>query len=215
MPQGKGTYGNQVGRPPKKAGGIMSDKANKLRRVSLQRKYHENWLQKIKNQKLGYERYPETWRDFLKVENLKVRQGSQEAGKHRTLPNTTSFYRTAGEMEAIQGKVIQKAKAKGTFSTSTLAGLTKKGAASFARSQVHAQMGGLEDDQIIQEVAKARMRDRAALPKVQTKGKKSLLTKQPVKRKGGSKPGGVWKGGGGKRIQNLRSPWELLKRVLD
>ena len=30
-----------------------------------------------------------------------------------------------------------------------------------------------------------------------------------------SKGGGVWKGGGGKRILNLKSPWELIKRVLD
>jgi len=190
----------------------MAEEAKRLRRAILQRKYHENWLQKIKTQKAGYESYPETWKDFTKVQNLKLRQGSQEAGKYRPLPNTTKFYKTAGEMEAIQGKVIQKTKAANTFSKDTLSGMTKKGAASFARGQNYAQMGGLEDDQIIHEVSKARMRDRAALPKVQTKGKKSLLTKQSVKRKGGGKSGG---GGGGKWGGMFKgrggSPWNLLK----
>jgi len=188
----------------------MADE-KKLRRATLQRKHHENWLQKIKIQKSGYERYPETWRDFTKAENLKLIQGSHEAGKHRTLPNTTKFYRTAGGMDAIQGNVIQKTKAAGTFSKDTLGGLTRKGAARFARSQVHAQMGGLEDDQIIQEVAKSRKRDKAALPKVRTKGKQSLLTKQSTKSKGRGSPGG-----GGKfqwigKILRSKSPWSYLR----
>jgi len=189
------------------------DEAKRLKRATLQRKHHEKWLQKIDIHKT-YETYPETWRDFTKAENLKLRRGSQEAGKHRPLPNTTKFHKTAGGMEAIQGKVVQKAKTTGTFSKDTLSGMTKKGAASFARGQNYAQMGGLEDDQIIHEVSKARMRDKAALPKVQTKGKKTLLTNQRVKSKGGGKSGG---GGGGKwgwirrAINRPSSPWSLLK----
>ena len=190
----------------------MAEEAKRLRRATLQRKHHERFLTRIKLDKHDMI-FPQTWRDFTRAENLKLIQGSQETGKHRTLPNTTKFYKTAGEMEAIQGKVIQKAKAAGTFSKDTLSGMTKKGAASFARGQNYAQMGGLEDDQIIHEVSKARMRDRAALPKVQTKGKKSLLTKQPVKSRGGGKSGG---GGGGKfgiinRALGGRSPWSLLR----
>ena len=190
----------------------MADEAKRLRRATLQRKHHEKWLQKIDIQKAGYETYPETWRDFTKAENLKLRRGSQEAGKYRPLPNTTKFYKTAGGMEAIQGKVIKDAKAAGTFSKDTLGGLTRKGAARFARNQIHAEMGGLDDDQIIHEVAKSRKRDKAALPKVQTKGKKSLLTNQKVKSRGGGKSGG----GGGKfgiinRALGGKSPWSLLK----
>ena len=188
----------------------MAEEAKRLRRATLQRKHHERFLTRIKLDKHDMI-FPQTWRDFTKAENLKLIQGSQEAGKHRTLPNTTKFYRTAGEMEAIQGKVIQKAKAAGTFSKDTLGGLTRKGAARFARSQVHAQMGGLEDDQIIQEVAKSRKRDKAALPKVRTKGKQSLLTKQSTKSKGRGSPGG-----GGKfqwigKILRSKSPWSYLR----
>ena len=51
----------------------------------------------------------------------------------------------------------------------------------------------------------------------QTKGKKTLLTNQPVKSKGGGKSAG---GGGGKygiinRALGGRSPWHHLKRLLE
>ena len=53
--------------------------------------------------------------------------------------------------------------------------------------------------------------------KYQTKGKKSLLTSQPTKSKGGGKSAG---GGGGKfgiinRALGGRSPWHHLKRLLE
>ena len=199
--------------------------SNLSKRYDLKRTYHENWMYRIKAQK-SHETFPKTWRDFTKNENLKLIRGSHEAGKHRPLPNTTKFYKTAGEMEAIQQSFIKRTP-QGKVDKESLSGMTRQGAARFARGQLYGDVGGLDDDQIVHEVSKARMRDKAGLPKVQSKGKTKLLQKQSTrslltkdlktKKPTSVKGGGGSPGGGGKfgwirrALHRPASPWSLLK----
>ena len=61
---------------------------------------------------------------------------------------------------------------------------------------------------------RTRKRDQTRVGQFQTTGKKTLLTSQPTKSKGGGKSGGggkLW----GLNILRRRSPWHHLKRLLE
>ena len=68
--------------------------------------------------------------------------------------------------------------------------------------------------EMYQEMDERQRAKRKQEVKYQTKGKKSLLTSQPTKSKGGGKSGGggkLW----GLNILRRRSPWHHLKRLLE
>ena len=56
---------------------------------------------------------------------------------------------------------------------------------------------------------RTRKRDQTRVGQFQTKGKKSLLTSQPTKSKGGGSPGGGGKWGWFNRMRH--SPWNILR----